>query len=247
MKIALCLSGQPRNAIETSFRIKKSIIENNNVDVFLHAWYDPNNLNFDKRCPGHWHRFVESDIDKKLLDIYQPKVYKFEKPKHWANSKIKVSENNIKRFFDYGLKDPDGLETFEKYIVNICHSQWYSNLRVNFLKEEYAIENKISYDLVIKLRYDVSPNIKINFNNGQFNDSVLYYQQLNQPLNMVSDWFAMGSNKVMNIWSSLYYFIEPLYNQVTSEEGAWCNELLLRNHLKNNNVNVQAVDFNITF
>jgi hypothetical protein len=247
MKIALCLSGQPRNAIQTSFRIKQSIIENNDVDVFLHAWYDSNNLNFDKRCPGHWNRSAEPDIDKKLIEIYQPKAYIFEKPKHWSNPNIKVSEDNIKRFFDYGLKDPGGTETFGRYIVDICHSQWYSNSRVNFLKEQYSIENEIKYDCVIKLRYDVSPNVKINFNNVQFDDSVLYYQQLNQPLNMVSDWFTMGSNKVMNVWSSLYYFIEPLCNQVISKENAWCNELLVRDHLINNNVTAQPIDLKITF
>lgn len=247
MKIALCLSGQPRNAIQTSSRIKKFIIENNNVDVFMHAWYDPSNLSFEKRCPGHWNRSAEIDIDKKLIDLYKPKACVFEKQKHWSNPNIRVTEENIKRFFDYGLKDPNGIETFGNYIVDICHSQWYSNTRVNFLKEQYALENNILYDCVIKLRYDVSPNIKINFNNRHFDNSMLYYQQLNQPLNMVSDWFAMGSNKVMNVWSSLYYFIEPLCSQVISEENAWCNELLLRNHLKNNNIQTQPIDFNITF
>ena len=64
---------------------------------------------------------------------------------------------------------------------------------------------------------------------------------------MVSDWFAMGSNKVMNVWSSLYYFIEPLCNQVISKENAWCNELLVRDHLINNNVTAQPIDLKITF
>jgi hypothetical protein len=247
MKIALCLSGQPRNAIPTSYRIKQSIIDNNDVDVFLHSWYDQENLSFEKRCPGHWHRTADIDIDKKLLDIYQPKAYLFEKPKHWSNNKIIVTEDNIRRFFDYGLQDPNGTETFGKYIVDICHSQWYSNARVNLLKEDYAITNNIKYDFIIKLRYDVSPNIKINFSCNEYKDDILYYQELNQPLNMISDWFAMGSNKVMNVWSSMYYFIEPVCSQVISEENAWCNELLLRNHLKNNHIITQSIDLNITF
>jgi hypothetical protein len=64
---------------------------------------------------------------------------------------------------------------------------------------------------------------------------------------MVSDWFALGSNKVMNIWSSMYYYIEPLYHQVISEDNIWCNELLLRNHLKNNKVQSQSVDLGVQF
>jgi len=247
MKIALCLSGQPRNAIQTSNRIKTSIIDNNDVDVFLHAWYDPTDLSFHKRCPGHWNKAADIDIDKQLVDIYKPKAYIFEKPKYWENNKIKVSVENIKRCFDYGLQDPEGINKFEKYIVNICHSQWYSNSRVNFLKEEYSINNNIKYDCVIKLRYDVSPSIKLQLNNKLLGENILYYQNLNQPLNMVSDWLAMGSNSVMNVWSSMYFYIEPLYYQVIQEENIWCNELLVRNHLKNNKIKTEAIDLGVSF
>jgi hypothetical protein len=247
MKIALCLSGQPRNAIATSNRIKHTILDDNDVDVFLHSWYDSNDLNFHKRCPGHWNKVADSDIDKQLIDIYKPKAYIFEKPKYWENHKMKVSIENIKKCYDYGLNDPEGIHKFEKYIVNTCHSQWYSNSRVNFLKEEYSINNNIKYDSVIKLRYDVSPSIKLKFNNVLMDDNMIYYQNTNQPLNMVNDWFAMGSNKVMNIWSNLYFFIEQLYSQVVSEETIWCSELLLRNHLKNNLIKTQAIDFGVSF
>ena len=64
---------------------------------------------------------------------------------------------------------------------------------------------------------------------------------------MVSDWFALGSNKVMNIWSSMYYYIEPLYHQVMSEHNVWGNELLLKQHLTNNHIKTQAVDLGIQF
>lgn len=247
MKVALCLSGQPRNAIQISERIKETIINDNDVDVFLHAWHDPDNLNFDKRCPGHWNRQAELDITEKLLEVYKPKSFLFENPKHWSNPNMKVSEENIQRCFDYGLNDPNGVEYFGKYIVDICHSQWYSNLRSNLLKEEYSINHNVQYDCVIKLRYDVSPTSKLDLVNGDFDENILYYQHLNQPLNMISDWFALGSNKVMNIWSSMYYYIEPLYHQVISEENIWCNELLLRNHLKNNKVQTQSVDLGVQF
>jgi hypothetical protein len=244
MKIALCLSGQPRNAVDTANRIKKTIIEGNNVDVFMHAWHDPEDLNFYKRCPGYWDKKAQKNIDKILTDIYEPKSCLFELPKKWTNPNIKVSEENIKRCFDYGLNDPNGISFFEQYIVNISHSQWYSNYRVNALKEAYSLQTKIKYDVVIKLRYDVSPKIKVDFN---IDPNCFYYENLNQPLNMISDWFAMGSNYVMNVWSSLYWSMEPLYNQVIKEENIWCNELLLRNHLRNNSIKTQSVNFGVSF
>ena len=247
MKIALCLSGQPRNAIQTSQRVKETIINGNDVDVFLHCWYDSTNLDFGKRTPGHWGRSSEIDIDKKLLDVYNPKGFCFEKPKHWENSNIKVTEENIRRCFDYGLNDPNGIEFFEKYTVDRCHSQCYSKMMVNFLRENYSIENNIKYDVVITMRYDVSPSIKLDFSNFEFDSNILYHQNLNQPLDMISDWFGMGSPKIMNVWSTLYYHFEPVYHQVMSKENIWCVELLLRDHLKNNKIKTKSIDLGVSF
>jgi hypothetical protein len=244
-KIALYLSGQPRNAVLTAERIKKTIINNNDVDVFLHCWYDENDLSFHKRCPGHWDRKAEPNIKERLIEIYKPKSFLFEKPKNWTNNNMIVSEENIKKCYDYGLKDLNGIDFFGKHIVNACHSQWYSNMMANLLKEQYAIENGIKYDYVVKLRYDVSPSVGINFED--LNDKLFYYQNLNQPLNMTSDWFALGSNETMNIWSNLYFQIEKLYREVMSEEGIWCNELLSRNHLKNNKITATPIDFGVCF
>ena len=247
MKIALCLSGQPRNAIQTAQRINESIISDNDVDVFLHCWHDPENLNFGKRAPGHWGISSDHDIDKKLLEVYKPKSYLFEKPKHWKNSNMKISEENIKRCFDYGLNDPNGIESFGEYIVDICYSQWYSKMMVNYLRDKYSIENNITYDVIIALRYDVSPSVKINFSNSKIDLDTFYYQDLNHPSNMVSDWFGMGSPKVMNVWGGVYNHIEPVCHQVISEENIFCNELLLRNHLKNNQVKTQSINLGVSF
>ena len=45
MKIALCLSGQPRGIPYSCQQILDNIINvNENVDVFLHTWFDPNDI-----------------------------------------------------------------------------------------------------------------------------------------------------------------------------------------------------------
>ncbi|MFZ9531135.1 MAG: hypothetical protein ACO272_01325 [Candidatus Fonsibacter ubiquis] len=245
MKIALCLSGQPRNAIQTSYRIKETIVDGNDVDIFLHCWYDSEDLNFGKRCPGHWGRSCDLDIDKKLLEVYNPKDFIFEKPRHWQNDKMKISEENIKKCFDYGLNDPNGVEAFGKYIVDICHSQWYSKMMVNNIRKKFSVNNNIKYDLILALRYDVSPSIKLNFLN--FDSDVFYYQNLNHPLGMISDWFAMGSEKVMDVWGNTYNHIESIYNQLIDQESIFCNELLLRNQLKNNGIKTNPIDIGVSF
>ena len=42
MKVALCISGQPRG-LETSLEhVIKNVIEPNNIeDIFIHTWYHP--------------------------------------------------------------------------------------------------------------------------------------------------------------------------------------------------------------
>ena len=40
MKIALCFSGQPRFVNECSSLIKANVIQDYNVDVFAHLWFD---------------------------------------------------------------------------------------------------------------------------------------------------------------------------------------------------------------
>ncbi len=40
MKIALCFCGQPRFVEEVAALIKENVIQNYDVDVFAHLWFD---------------------------------------------------------------------------------------------------------------------------------------------------------------------------------------------------------------
>ena len=59
MKIALCLSGQPRSFEKGYEYHYKNIIENNDVDVFIHCW--------------------DTKYENQLVELYKPKKYSFEK------------------------------------------------------------------------------------------------------------------------------------------------------------------------
>jgi len=58
MKIALCLSGQPRSLQEGFHYHSRNLIEEYDVDVFVHSW--------------------NSDYNGKVLRLYKPKLYKFD-------------------------------------------------------------------------------------------------------------------------------------------------------------------------
>ena len=83
MKIALCISGQPRD-IDINFPIHKaSILDGNDVDVFIHTWFDPENLSQNSVIPDRVHRVLDSNALKRIYELYQPKRMSHEKPKWW--------------------------------------------------------------------------------------------------------------------------------------------------------------------
>lgn len=61
MKIALCLSGQPRGLQKAYSYYKKNLLDLYDVDVFCHSW--------------------DSNHNSKILDLYTPKSHKIEKYK----------------------------------------------------------------------------------------------------------------------------------------------------------------------
>jgi len=44
MKIALCLSGQPRGLPLSLKMLKANLVGIEDMDIFLHAWFDPNTI-----------------------------------------------------------------------------------------------------------------------------------------------------------------------------------------------------------
>ena len=84
MKVALCLSGQPR-VVEVGYhKLRASILDHNDVDVFIHTWFDKDNLSTESVIPGReGHQLDPGAIDK-LIEIYQPKRILVDKPKNWG-------------------------------------------------------------------------------------------------------------------------------------------------------------------
>lgn len=56
MKIALCLSGQPRSYEKAYEYVHKNLLANNDVDVFWHSW-----------------EVVDHETKEKLIELYKPK------------------------------------------------------------------------------------------------------------------------------------------------------------------------------
>jgi hypothetical protein len=235
MRTALCLFGQPRNINQKIHQIIKNVIIPNNADVFFHAWFDKSDRNIKKLCPGYENRELDLNTEN-ILTQFQPKKYLLENQKQFNNPFIpEITEYNIKKCNDYGLKYPR--DVFSQNTIFRCYSMWYSIHQSDMLRQLYELETGIQYDCVIRMRYDNTPNSELSIQNYDLN----YYHNynVNQPEPLVNDWFNFSNSYNMSVSGSLFIHIEKLIKDCLNEHKYWCNELLLYQHLRNNNINVK--------
>lgn len=249
MKIALCLSGQPRSIDAGFSSLNESILKYNDVDVFIHTWFDSNNLSTNSVIPGREGNTIDPLAIEKLKKYYSPKKILVDFPRKW-DKKYEFTDLCFVKAWTWALEVKSGLDSAKEYICNTANSMFYSIMMSNMIKNKYAEENNITYDLVIRNRIDYSPHMILKFDEmftDEFEDNVLIYHDLYQPDNMIADWFAMGRPRAMDIYSDVYNNIGSLINQSNRTDGYWCNELLLKHHIQNNKIQVEKVDFKVHY
>ncbi len=233
MKVAVCISGQMRSFEKCYSNIYENIIKPNNADVFIHTWYDENNLRIEGVDPKRHNIYYEKGDDVKVIDLYKPKSYLIETPIYFRNPNIKIPEKYIERIKTMrqnNIKDES---------IHHSYSMFYSIFKCNQIKEEYSYKNNIYYDCVIKIRFDIRPTEPLLCLNYDMN--YIYYAEINQPDELISDWINMGSTEIMNIYSSTFLHLEYLNNFkyfkkeqrinntcYPSDECSWGNEHLIR-------------------
>ena len=154
MKIALCVSGQPRNLEECYPFIKEAVMQDHDIDVFSHIWWDESY----QGKTYMWHstaRFENKNLADIFLDLYKPVSYKIEKQKEFDLSFCKMH--------NYGLVDSSTPEKSSQIMTPgslFCvMSQTYSILQADLLRQSFDKE----YDLVIRIRTDLYFKASIDF------------------------------------------------------------------------------------
>ena len=212
MKVALCISGQPRYLDDGYSTIKKIFDKFDTIDVFVHTWWDDSyknkpvefapNLTYGRYCV--W----EEDTIEKINKLYSPKMFVYEESKTF----------NTFSDVPYGKSNP-----------NSIHSGWYSVYKCNELKKQYEIENDFKYDLVIRCRFDL--NI-INFNLDNIDPNYVYVcgelHRTNKS-GLPNDLFAISSSKNMDIYSSIFVRLDEFRYQIV---GDFVGENLVRRVLR---------------
>lgn len=242
MKVAVCLSGQLRTFEKTWGNIMDNVIIPNNADVFIHSWYDECNMSQHGMDLNRCQSPIRKDADKLVIELYKPKRYIIEKPRNFSNSKMKVPDIVIKKTM---CCIPDGhhndASNVRSHIVNNTYCMFYSIMKCNEICQLYSHECGIEYDVVVRVRFDITLDKKIVFSQSDYDINCINYIAYSDIDNIVCDWVVFGSPGVMNVFSSIFYFLEVLnsfeyvkQNQrqpntfhVTSE-SMWGNEHLIR-------------------
>lgn len=202
MKVALCLSGQPRFLEKAYPFIQNCLIEPNNADVFFHTWFD--NSLVGKRFVSNKNGIPMEDAGgsfdartpELLQKLYNPKSFEISTPLSLSDSNLPV---------DCILSTHATTYTRSEF-VSMLYSSWFSIQRSNNLKELYRLQNGIHYDFVIRARFDASLNMPIPCR--LLSPGCLYVDNRELPPNMVPDWFGISSNEISNIYASGFNSLE---------------------------------------
>ncbi len=240
MKIAICLSGQPR-FLDIGFHFLQRYLINPNIqheiDFFIHSWYDSDEVGnfFDSAQESQKSMVgkISVDSDKLLINYYKPKKFIIEPQKNFDKytKKLKTSTNAKQ---------------------NILCSLFYSMYMANNLKKDYEIQNNFIYDIVLRTRTDIvyfNEIIFDNYINNLNNISVpkkyfLDQESFNNKNKPMPDIFAFSNSRNMDIFCSVY----PEFLNLNSEIDPVYGENYLGEWVRNKNkLNISPIDCNLTF
>lgn len=232
MKIAICISGQPRY-VELGFKIlnDKLLSKYNidNIDFFIHTWWDDckvgQKFDFSERLTYGRTAMWEPNTLEKIMELYKPKIFYQEKQKEF-----KIFDD-----VNYGLLKPTSI-----------FSMFYSIMMVNKIKSMYEKDKNFKYDLVIRTRFDLL--IK-NFNLDLYNidpDNLYVSGEINRSgqIGVPNDQFAISSSKNIDTYSDLFNNLE---NYKLDGFKNFTGENLLKYHTIKNNLNVVFCDEDTLF
>jgi len=219
-RLAICLSGQPRN-FEISYQsLLDFYFPNYECDVFIHTWKDTNYSS--QFC----NKVIENtdDLHGRYIKLFKPKKIMIE-------DQISFDKTGIKDLV-WGCK------------LDSVLSMFYSIQLVNKLKSKYEREHDFIYDFVMRIRTDLKLIRPIKLEDIAPNHIALFNwtQQNTYNERGYSDVFAIGNSNLMDVYSNAFDKILHYLQTDTSwsfPDSKLRNEYLLKRHLDVNCINIQ--------
>lgn len=213
MRVAICLSGQPRNSELCYPFIMDNIVNCNkehDFDFFIHTWEGSDGS-------SSWESSIDNDKTD-VIKLYNPKKYLIEPQKIFNN--------------DVGDCIGDGVGNMSKRMK----SMFYSIFKCNELKIEYEKENNFTYDCVIRIRFDLqleSPLIiDMDLNKLTVKDEKSHDEWA------INDHIAISNSKNMDVYSNMY---NNLFKTCEIEKCRFYPEVILGRYIKINNIKLNKI------
>ena len=218
-KIALCLSGQLRS-IKLGYEksILPFILDGNEVDVFIHTWVVEDEQNGKPYVIGDGSCMSEQSSKNYILDVMD--MYK--PIKCLVEKQIPFQKNEYDQIALPGNKS--------RNIFSMFYSIWCSNE----LKKEYEIQNNFKYDIVIRCRFDIKLNEKINFEVDTSKIHIPY--NCFDNTNGYVDSVGYSNSQNMDVYCGVFYNID---NIIQTTKMPFCGEYILKKHLDYNNIPIE--------
>jgi len=228
MKIALCFSGLPRFINETYNNLSTNLIQNYDVDVFVHTWYTPGQLMRDDGG-NLWSAYTFNDNPSSLIkSLYNVKDIKIDTPIDYYNDSVLRNYNyelTLKKYMTHFLNDKG-----KQYFINAVHSMWTSIYESNRLKTLYEKENNFVYDVVIRCRFDEILCSAINFQSYDMNSIHVSHCCDTPDYPYTRDWFAFSSSDNMNEYCNVINNMKSINDRIPDTERM--NERFLYEQIK---------------
>ena len=235
-KIALCLSGQPRNLSESYGYLKHHLIEPNNItDIFIHMWWRP-----------EWSEGKEFVNDSVRPNVHFKKEY-YDDVTRLYNPKAILIENDeiYKDFVQKEFVEDESYISPERARIHNRYPQTLSVFKANELKNKYAEEHGIEYDMVVRSRLDNCPLKVIIVSDLDVSRDVIYMPNVGkggkrEDLKEVvpfhaNDCFAVSNKKCMDIYCDLVHNLK----EIAKRDPTTASEGTIGNHLAHNNLLVK--------
>lgn len=241
MKIAICISGQPRTATDIVENHKSTILNDSRLDVdtFMHLWWSDNHRGKVMRCHAS-ERYPDEDMSKNMIEAYHPIKYLIEDYKNFDQD-FCIAHN----YETWGKDLPQKFyDIFTPLVIYTFLSQSFSVMQSTKLCYELG-----GYDISIRLRSDVffvkdivkilkciSPNDNEIYFQSSMNGGHIYSgEHPNNPC----DWFFCGTPKAVS------HFSETWHTTISTifKNGLLHNSQTIPAVAKKANLEIKLVDF----
>jgi hypothetical protein len=235
MRIALCLSRQPRYVKENyNATVLSRLIKPNDItDVFIHTWWRP------EWEQGHSYSgvnrpqyYFKLDDLTDIVSLYKPKKILIENDLDYREF---ITENYT--------KNDSFISRIKSNILNV-YAIHLSIYKSNQLKNEYEKEHGFEYDAVINMRFDTCirhiPVIIKDLDLSKLNLPTYASRPcIEEEVFPTSDWgvndqFAIGNKKNMDMYCDV---VNNIF-EIAKYKPAAMGEEFVGTHLKMNNVRI---------